>query len=103
MNKEILEYSICKRLYDAGVRVETYTNFNEEWDEWHEVFDKNKIQIPALSIVDWLELMKDEIEVLFYNANMERWEINFEKIRWTIAWKTLKECVEKSLVYMLDN
>jgi hypothetical protein len=100
MNKEILEYSLCKRLYDAGVRVETEKYRTEKsYIKW-ELKPVEITKIPKVSIVDWLELMKEQENLIYYCS----WDWTIDIVQYELfESKTLKDVVEKSLVYLLDN
>ena len=102
MSKEILDFKICKRLYEAGVIVKDTIYYNSDW-ELIDSYDKvTKTTYPALTIIDWLEVMKGFISVLFFDIDVHRWclslEINPRYCEWT-----LKESVEQALTFLLDN
>lgn len=113
-HKEILDYSICKRLHNLKiVSLETPHDYWYWEDETLEGYDKPicSYQIdsecywnydwffPALTIIDWLELIKS------YTI----WKHNGIQVLSILDWKskfleeTLKECVEGCLVFLLDN
>lgn len=97
--KEILDFPICKRLYEAGVIVDDTIFYNSDWELIDSYAKVTTTYYPALTIVDWLDLIKEHIKIIFYID--DAWHIENEE--WYIVSKSLKECVEQALTYLLNE
>lgn len=111
--KEILDFNLCKRLYEVGIIVETEYKYiwSMSWEyilwQWHIRLSYHfpLPDIPALTIVDWLDLIFENISnVILDRISHNNWEIEIMKLwDWKRFLWTFKDCVEQAITYLLDN
>ena len=108
MSKTI-NYELAKKLYDAGVRIESEWRYCIGWDkcetEWTLIHEDDE----SASYTDYLytpnceeviEFLKEKIDWITY-SKMVWFVIHFELK--SITWPTLLKALEATLEYLLDN